>query len=62
MKKLLTLCFFLALGVGLFAQNSITGKVMDSENDEPLIGASVLVKGTTTGTITDFDGNFTLKL
>lgn len=30
-------------------------------NGEPIIGASVLVKGTTNGTITDFDGNFTLN-
>lgn len=37
----------------------ITGKVIDS-NGEPIIGASVVVKGTTNGTITDLDGNFTL--
>lgn len=37
----------------------ITGTVVDA-NGEPVIGANVLVKGTTTGTITDFDGNFVL--
>ncbi len=39
----------------------ITGLVID-ENKEPLIGASVVVPGTSMGTITDFDGNFTLQL
>ena len=41
-----------------FAQNIVTGTVQDA--DGPLIGASVLVKGTTRGTITDFDGNFSI--
>ena len=39
----------------------ITGTVLD-ENNEPLIGASVLAVGTTIGTITDFDGKFTLEV
>ena len=39
----------------------ITGKVQDA-NGEPLIGASVLEKGTSNGTITDFDGVFTLSV
>ena len=42
-----------------FAQNMVTGVVEDA--DGPLIGASVLVKGTTVGTITDFDGNFSIE-
>ena len=45
-----------------FAQSiTVTGKVLDS-NKEALIGVSVLEKGTTNGTITDFDGNFTLSV
>lgn len=45
----------------LLAQNiTVTGRVTDTAF-EPVIGASVLVKGTTNGTITDFDGNFTLS-
>lgn len=40
-------------------QLKVTGKVVDA-NNEPLIGVSVLEKGTTNGTITDFDGNYTL--
>lgn len=42
-------------------QQKITGKVIDS-NNEPLIGVSVLEKGTTNGTITDIDGNYTLVI
>lgn len=40
----------------------ITGKVLDAVTKEPVIGANVLVKGTTNGTSTDYDGNFTLEV
>jgi TonB-linked SusC/RagA family outer membrane protein len=40
----------------------ITGKVISAEDNEPLIGASILVKGSATGTITDIDGAFTLNV
>ena len=40
-------------------QKSVTGQVLD-ELGEPVIGASILVEGTTTGTMTDLDGNFEL--
>lgn len=40
-------------------QNSVTGKVTD-ENEEPLPGVTVLIKGTTSGTVTNVDGNYTL--
>ena len=43
------------------APEAIAGKVLDA-NGEPLIGASVLEKGTANGTITDFDGNFILNV
>ena len=43
------------------APQAITGKVQDA-NGEPLIGASVLEKGTSNGTITDFEGVFTLNV
>ncbi len=42
-------------------QKTVTGKVVDSTG-EPLIGVTVLEKGTTNGAITDFDGNFTLNV
>lgn len=41
--------------------SQVTGTVVDTKN-EPLIGATVMVKGTTTGTITDFDGKFILTV
>ena len=62
MKKLFTaLFFFLAIGFTI-AQNTITGTIVDGESGDPLIGASVLIKGTSTGTITDFDGKFSLQV
>lgn len=45
----------------LNAQITIEGVIMDEDLGEPLINASVLVKGTTDGTIADFDGNFLIK-
>lgn len=44
------------------AQGTVKGKVVDADNNEPLIGATVSVSGTTLGTVTDIDGNFVLKL
>ena len=44
-----------------FAQDQIKGTVTDSETGEPLVGVNVLVKGTSTGTITDIEGNYTLE-
>lgn len=40
---------------------AVTGIVLSAEDDEPIIGASVLVKGTTVGTITDVNGRFTFR-
>jgi outer membrane cobalamin receptor len=45
-----------------FAQMKVTGQLVDAETNEPLIGAAVLQDGTTNGTTTDFDGNFTLDV
>lgn len=52
---------FLLIGIGLSnAQISqVTGNVTSDEDGLPVVGASVLVKGTTVGTVTDIDGNFT---
>ena len=55
------LAMALILSIDAFAQTTVNGLVIDN-NREPVIGASVLVKGTTTGTATDFDGRFTLKV
>ena len=44
----------------MYAQTTITGKVIDGDFNSPLPGANVIIKGTTTGATTDFDGNFTI--
>ncbi|HDS07592.1 MAG TPA: hypothetical protein ENO05_08195 [Bacteroides sp.] len=61
----LTHLFFVLLCAGLTAQTgnpsgTIRGKIIDASTGEPLIGANVFITGTTVGTITDFDGNFSL--
>ena len=61
-KKLFLFMVMLALSAAAMAQDvSISGKVLDPAS-QPLIGASILVKGTTTGTVTDIDGNFSLSV
>ncbi|MDY3070128.1 MAG: TonB-dependent receptor [Parabacteroides sp.] len=58
---LASLCLLMGMGTA-FAQNTqVKGNVVD-EKGEPVIGASIVVKGTTVGTVTDFDGNFTLEV
>lgn len=52
--------FFLLFG-GLYAQDKTVTGVVTDESKTPLIGVSVVVKGTTRGVSTDFDGKFTLK-
>ena len=61
-RKLMLLMTCLMIGIGLVnAQISkVTGNVTSEEDGLPVVGASVLVKGTTVGTVTDIDGNFTL--
>jgi len=72
------LCFMMTLATGLLALplpaqangsnvqatqqvSTVRGTVVD-QSGSPLIGVSILVKGTTTGTVTDFDGNFVLDV
>ena len=63
MKKVTFLLFCLLLGIGMaHAQTKITGTVISAENNEPVIGASVVVKGTTIGSVTDLDGFFSLEV
>ena len=50
------------MSVGVMAQREITGTIIDDSSDETLIGASVLVKGTDSGTTTDLDGRFTITV
>ena len=57
--KTLTPFFLLLFSTLTFAQTTITGMVVD-ENNVPVAGANIVVVGTTSGTVTDFDGNFSL--
>ena len=52
----------LSLSTLLTAQTTVTGLVMDGTNNEIAIGASIIVPGTTVGTVTDFDGRFTIEV
>ncbi|MBF1572497.1 MAG: SusC/RagA family TonB-linked outer membrane protein [Prevotella sp.] len=60
------LCLFLAVlfvSVGIaFAQTQVNGTVVSAEDGEPVVGASVIVTGTKTGTVTDVDGKFSLSV
>lgn len=52
---------FLSIGMAV-AQTQVTGTVVSGEDGEPIVGASVKVSGTKTGTITDVDGKFALNV
>ncbi len=60
MNKLITLGLLLLSTIS-FAQQSVNGKVTDATSGEPLLGATVVVKGTNRATTTDFDGLFTVR-
>lgn len=64
MKKLthLLLCLVIGIGFASAQTTSVKGVVISAEDNEPIIGASILAKGTTVGTVTDFDGAFTLNV
>ena len=58
-RGLLSLLFVGACSIGAYAQGKVTGTIVDATG-EPVIGASVMVKGTSTGAVTDFNGHFTI--
>lgn len=57
---LLMTCLMIGIGLVNAQISKVTGNVTSEEDGLPVVGASVLVKGTTVGTVTDIDGNFTL--
>jgi len=65
MRRIFTFFLTFLLGVfvtALYAQtHTVSGTVIDKDANEPLIGANVLIKGTTIGTVTDLDGKYTLQ-
>lgn len=62
MKRNLLILFLLVLsyGVAMAQTGRISGKIVDNESGESLVGANVVVKGTTKGTVSDIDGNFAI--
>lgn len=60
-KNALLFGFMFISTLTVFSQSKVTGTVIDGEFNQPLAGASVVVKGTTTGTATDFDGKFEIS-
>ncbi|MCF6351509.1 MAG: TonB-dependent receptor [Cyclobacteriaceae bacterium] len=64
MKKILLLSAILLLVIanGFAQKGYLRGKIMDTEIAEGLIGANIYIEGTTTGTVADFDGNYSLTL
>src|SRR6188768_905949 len=60
--SLIFLIAFFFFSVAAVAQTSVSGKVSDAQNGEPLTGVNIVVKGRVIGTITDADGKFDLKI
>ena len=63
MKRVLFLLTYICLGIGMATAqvSKVTGKVYSEADGEPVIGASVLVEGTSLGASTDIEGNFTIE-
>lgn len=62
-RSFATLLLMLVFGVSMYAQQiSIKGVITEAANGEPIIGANIIEKGTTNGTITNFDGEFSLSV
>lgn len=62
MYRISFLCFLFLVTLSVQAQRVLTGYVSDAETKEALLGANVVVKGTTTGTATDVSGKFSLSV
>jgi TonB-linked SusC/RagA family outer membrane protein len=60
MNKLILILAIFGTSITAMAQKTISGQVLEKDTNTPLIGVSVLVKGTQKGTTTDFDGNYSL--
>lgn len=64
MKKFILslLCVLMSIGSSIAQTRTVTGRVTSADDGEGVIGASIMIKGTTRGTVTDFDGNFSLEI
>ena len=61
-RYIVLFCFWLIIPLSSFAQNNVRGRVTDTQNNEPLAGVTVVVKGTTVGTLTDVEGNYAIPV
>lgn len=61
MKNLFTFLIMVILSLSAYAQDVISGTIVDDKTNEPLIGATVAIEGTSIGTVTDVMGKFTLR-
>ncbi|MBQ1858323.1 MAG: SusC/RagA family TonB-linked outer membrane protein [Paludibacteraceae bacterium] len=61
MKKIFTLLFLVALSLGIYADQQVSGVVL-YENGEPVVGATIQAKDDTHGTISDYDGKFEMSV
>lgn len=61
MKNLLILMLLMVFTLSGIAQTTVSGKVSEKDSNQPLVGVSVVIKGITRGTSTDFDGNYSLN-
>jgi TonB-linked SusC/RagA family outer membrane protein len=64
MRKLMNvlLCFMISIGMAVAQNKGVTGTVISDDDGEPIVGASVIVKGTSIGSITNLDGQFDLSV
>ena len=58
---LMVLCFCCFTSFTTIAQTTVSGTILDAENNEPLIGVNVAIKGSSIGSVTDINGKFTLS-
>ncbi|HUH27742.1 SusC/RagA family TonB-linked outer membrane protein [Gelidibacter sp.] len=61
MNKFLLIVMVVGFSITSFAQKTVSGQVLEKETNMPLIGVSIMVKNSTKGTTTDFDGNYQLN-
>ena len=62
MKRILTSLIFCLATICAFAQTgTVSGTLNDGDTGEPIIGGTVIIQGTSTGTVSDFDGSFTVE-
>jgi len=60
MKQIFTTLLFSVMSLMVFGQGSISGTILDTDTNDPLIGATVLIEDTNLGTVTDIDGTFAI--